>query len=88
MPPNSIKCKARRGEKFNSRAQNQSFLFDEVLHARFEALDLLYRFDVVERLADALMSMFNYFYKNIDLVKSNPGFFTPVLPGLSTAGYS
>jgi MoxR-like ATPase len=34
-------------------AQNQSFLFDEVLHARFEALDLLYRFDVVERLADA-----------------------------------
>ena len=34
-------------------ANNQDHLFDEVLHARFEALDLLYRFDVVERLADA-----------------------------------
>ena len=34
-------------------AHNQDFLFDEVLHTRFEALDLLYRFDVVERLADA-----------------------------------
>lgn len=37
----------------SGEAKNQDFLFDEVLHARFEALDLLYRFDVVERLADA-----------------------------------
>lgn len=36
-----------------SDKQNQNQLFDEVLHARFEAMDLLYRFDVVERLADA-----------------------------------
>lgn len=34
-------------------ARNQNELYDEVLHARFEAMDLLYRFDVVERLADA-----------------------------------
>jgi MoxR-like ATPase len=34
-------------------AQDQSRLFDEVLHARFDAMDLMYRFDVVERLADA-----------------------------------
>lgn len=31
----------------------QDHLFVEVLHARYEALDLLYRFDAVERLADA-----------------------------------
>ena len=33
--------------------KDQGCLFDEVLHARYEALDLLYQFDVVERLADA-----------------------------------
>ena len=34
-------------------AVSKSKLFCEVIHPRFEALDLLYRYDVVERLADA-----------------------------------
>jgi MoxR-like ATPase len=34
-------------------------LFIEVIHARFEALDLLYRFDAIERLADAQAQRLN-----------------------------
>ncbi len=45
---------ARAAAMVMSGSENiQKYLFDEVLHARFEAMDLLYRFDVVERLADA-----------------------------------
>src|SRR5262245_16206956 len=57
--PLLVRGEAGSGKSQLARAAAQLMgnapLFIEVIHARFEALDLLYRFDAVERLADAQM---------------------------------